>query len=114
MLPSPDADQQRLLSPFRYQRNDAILHTDRGIMPSRRIAWASWNYRVTGTGDDTRATTHYWMNALQSVSKKRDYFVSLNSDDLVDPEHVIYRTTYEHPVFTASAVRRTGRTSDAQ
>lgn len=104
MLAAPDADQQRLLAPFRYQRNDAILHTDRGIMPKRRIAWASWNYRVTGTGDDTRATTHYWMNALQGVSKKRDYFVSLNSDDLIDPQRVIYRTTYEHPVFTAPAV----------
>jgi predicted NAD/FAD-binding protein len=104
MLPSPDADQQRLLAPFRYQRNDAILHSDRGVMPKRRIAWASWNYRVTGTGDETRATTHYWMNALQNVSKKRDYFVSLNSDDLVDPERVIYRTTYEHPVFSAPAV----------
>lgn len=99
LLGRPDPDQARLLAPFRYQKNHAVLHTDERVMPRRRLAWASWNYRVT----DRDATTHYWMNALQGVSKKRNYFVSLNTE--IAPEKTLYATTYEHPVFTREAVR---------
>ena len=45
------------------------------------------------------------MNALQGVSDRKDYFVSLNSEDIIDPASVLYRTTYEHPVFTLEAIR---------
>jgi predicted NAD/FAD-binding protein len=68
-------------------------------MPKKRLAWASWNYRVTNRD----ATTHYWMNALQGVSRKRDYFVSLNTD--IPSDKVLYETTYEHPIFTLDAIR---------
>lgn len=101
MLTRPDADQQRLLAPFRYQRNHATLHTDASLMPRRRIAWASWNYRIDGDG----ATTHYWMNALQKVSRKRDYFVSLNCRDQIPPAEVLYETEYDHPMFSLEAMR---------
>jgi predicted NAD/FAD-binding protein len=45
------------------------------------------------------------MNALQGVSRKQNYFVSLNSTDLIDPSNVLYSTTYDHPVFTLGAIR---------
>lgn len=101
LLATPDADQQRLLAPFRYQQNHATLHTDETVMPKKRRAWASWNYRV----EANRAATHYWMNALQGVSKKKNYFVSLNSADRIPREKVLYETTYEHPVFSLESVR---------
>lgn len=100
LLASPDADQQRLLAPFRYQKNHATLHTDPSVMPRRRRAWASWNYRVAAD----RSTTHYWMNALQGVSDRTDYFVSLNSADRIDPAKVLYETDYDHPIFTREAI----------
>jgi predicted NAD/FAD-binding protein len=99
-------EQQRLLSAFHYQRNEASLHTDPSVMPMRRLAWASWNFRVElGPDGHQRAATHYWMNALQGVSRNQDYFVSLNSDDRIDPARLLYRTTYDHPVFTLDAIR---------
>ena len=52
-----------------------------------------------------RATTHYWMNALQGVSKKKNYFVSLNARALIPAEKVLYETVYDHPVFTLDALR---------
>jgi len=106
MIESPDAHQQNLLSAFGYQSNVATLHTDESVMPRRRRAWASWNYRVEvdSTGK-TRATTHYWMNALQSVSKKRNYFVSINGSRQIAPGSVLYEKIYEHPVFTLEAMR---------
>jgi len=106
LLSYPSEDQQRLLSAFHYQRNEASLHTDDSVMPKTRRAWASWNFCVEqGPEGHQRAATHYWMNALQGVSKSRDYFVSLNSDDRIDPARLLYRTTYEHPVFTLDAIR---------
>ncbi len=102
MLASPTADQRRLLGAFGYQKNTAVLHTDRSVMPERRAAWASWNYRVDGA-EGGRATTHYWMNALQGVSKRKDYFVSINAT--VPSAHVLYETVYDHPVFTLEAMQ---------
>ncbi len=101
MLAAPELGQKRLLGAFRYQRNHATLHTDASVMPARRLAWASWNYRIDKSG---RGAVHYWMNALQGVSKKRDYFISLNSQDQIPRDRVLYETIYEHPIFTREAV----------
>jgi predicted NAD/FAD-binding protein len=100
LLARPDSAQERLLAPFRYQLNRATLHTDESVMPRRRIAWASWNYRVEADG---AAAPHYWMNALQRVSRRRNYFVSLNSR--IRPEAVLYETDYEHPIFTRDTMQ---------
>lgn len=106
LLAHPSPLQQRLLSPFRYQKNHAILHTDPSFMPRRKRAWASWNFLVRArSADKNSATVHYWMNALQGVSKKRNYFVSLNCQDEIPPEKVLYETIYEHPVFTSETTR---------
>lgn len=106
LLASPTPLQQRLLRNFSYQRNRATLHTDTRLMPKRRIAWASWNYRVEGTPDgELKPTTHYWMNALQQVSDRRDYFVSINAEEQIDPATILYATDYDHPVFDLAAIR---------
>lgn len=105
LLAKPDADQARLLGPWSYQQNEAILHTDSSCMPQRRIAWASWNYRVErDKSGATRATTHYWMNALQRVSERRNYFVSINAKGLIDESTILYQTGYEHPTFTLESM----------
>lgn len=105
LLSDPEPDELRLLREFGYQANHATLHTDERVMPKRRIAWASWNYRIDAAeGDRTRATTHYWMNALQNVSPEVNYFVSINAEGLIPAEHVLYETDYDHPTFTLGAV----------
>jgi predicted NAD/FAD-binding protein len=105
MLGAPDEAQSRLLGAFGYQKNTATLHTDTTVMPRIRHAWASWNYRVEQDAHgDREATTHYWMNALQGVSKSRDYFVSVNGADKIRPETILYQTDYDHPVYTLRAM----------
>ena len=105
LLKFPSSEAHRLLSPFRYQRNETLLHTDSSIMPKRRLAWASWNFKMElGADGHHQASTHYWMNALQGVSRTNDYFVSLNSNEYINPQSILYGTTYEHPVFTLNAI----------
>jgi predicted NAD/FAD-binding protein len=100
MLAGPTADERRLLSPFRYEKNIATLHTDPAPMPRSRRAWASWNYRL----DAANASTIYWMNSLQRVSDRRNYFVSINDPGLVDPARVLKTIVYHHPVLNRECV----------
>src|SRR5471032_1146755 len=46
ILGDPSRDEKRLLAPFRYQENVALLHTEAGVMPKVRACWSSWNYRM--------------------------------------------------------------------
>lgn len=103
LLHHPTPLQTELLSPFRYQRNHATLHTDCSVLPRHRSVWASWNFLVQANRDCPEkmdATVHYWMNALQRLPTRRNYIVSLNSQHLISPDSILYQTTYEHPVFT--------------
>lgn len=105
LLSDADEMERRLLSPFKYQPNSAVLHTDEKFMPKTRRCWAAWNYLVQPLrGGGIRPTTHYWMNKLQGVSEKANYFVSLNADDMVDPGRVLKRIAYTHPLFDVAAV----------
>ena len=72
-------------------------------MPRRRAAWASWNYHLTDrpTG---RTTVTYDMNRLQSLDADRDFLVTLNRTEAIDPATVIRTIDYAHPVFTPEGV----------
>lgn len=106
LLTNPTSEERRLLSPFRYQRNVALLHTDPAPMPRARKAWASWNVRVAEDGDGrSRATTIYWMNSLQHLSPRQDYFVSIDDPGLVDPQRVLRTIVYHHPLFNLETSR---------
>ncbi|MCG3176749.1 MAG: hypothetical protein MOGMAGMI_01710 [Candidatus Omnitrophica bacterium] len=106
LLSEPSPEERVCLGAFRYQRNTACLHTDASVMPRSRRAWASWNYRIENPSPDgrERATTVYWMNSLQRVSERRDYFVSINDRGGVDPARVLWRSEYEHPIYDPAAV----------
>ncbi len=104
LLARPTPWQEKLLSVFRYQANETLLHTDTTVMPRRKLAWAAWNYRMEPGGESGRPSTHYYMNRLQGVSDRENYFVSLNYADRIDPAKVLWRTTYTHPIFDRAAL----------
>ncbi|HEU4701893.1 MAG TPA: FAD-dependent oxidoreductase [Conexibacter sp.] len=103
MLADPGERERELLGAIPYQPNDVTLHTDRGLLPRRRRAWASWNYHLLER-EVGRPTVTYHMNRLQSLDADRELLVTLNRDDAVREEHVLGRFRYEHPVFTADGV----------
>jgi len=105
ILEQPTNDEQRLLSNFKYQYNKAVLHTDSSIMPKAKLAWSSWNYSIKMQDDKLAPTTIYWMNQLQGVSDKKDYFVSINPHDGLDPKKIIKELDYEHPLFDVPAIQ---------
>ena len=103
MLATADAQEQALLSAFSYEKNRAILHTDRSFMPKRRSAWCSWNY-VESKALHNKVCVSYWMNRLQNLKNSKDYFVTLNPSVEPASRSVIAESDYEHPVFNAAAM----------
>jgi predicted NAD/FAD-binding protein len=75
-------------------------------MPRKRLAWSSWNYEINRDSAGRISTaTHYWMNSLQGVSDRENYFVSINRPEAVAPARVLRRIAYEHPLFSLGAMR---------
>ena len=98
--------ERELLSRFPYQPNEAVLHTDTGVMPRRRAAWASWNFHLHGAARGVgRSTLTYDMNRLQSLGTDRRYLVTLNMSDAIDPAKIIRVIDYAHPVYTVEGMR---------
>ena len=106
MLEQPTADQKRILSAFKYQKNIATVHTDETVMPSIKKVWSSWNYRIEERNGKQIPTTIYWMNKLQGVSNSKNYFVSINAiPNRIDPKKIIREIEYEHPLFDVNAIK---------
>jgi len=100
-IDQPDALENELLSPFEYEANLAILHTDTSFLPRRRRAWCSWNYVERSGSDPARVSVSYWMNRLQNLTGDTEYIVTLNPSQPPDPASILRSQRYEHPVFTA-------------
>ncbi len=105
MLADATKQERELLRKFKYQPNTATLHTDASIMPRTRQAWSSWNYRIKEVDGRTLPTTIYFMNKLQHVSRKTDYFVSINDTGDIDRSKVIWEKEYHHPLFDVEAIK---------
>jgi predicted NAD/FAD-binding protein len=100
LLEDPTAAERAVLGALPYQENAATLHTDTSIMPRRRAAWSSWNAHLLDRPKD-RPTVTYDMNRLQGFDTATRLLVTLNLDEAIDPDLVLERMVYHHPVFTA-------------
>jgi uncharacterized protein len=105
LLANPDNEERRILGMFRYSRNEAVLHTDTGLMPRRRAAWGSWNYITETAADGRRLSVTYWMNRLQPLGTASPLFVTLNPVREPRDGSVISREVYEHPLFDGGTLR---------
>ena len=106
LLADPTPDEACVLREFHYQPNVATLHTDTAVMPRTRLAWSAWNYSLARDSAGRMApATHYWMNRLQGVSDRENYFVSINRPDQIEPARVLRTIHYEHPLFSLGAVQ---------
>lgn len=96
ILPKSFKKQKKILSLVNYQQNEACIHTDNSLMPKNKFNWSSWNF-INSNDNIPRLT--YWMNYLQNLKSKKDYFVSINSSTLINQKKIIKKIKYSHPVF---------------
>jgi uncharacterized protein len=103
--------ERELLGAFPYASNEAVLHHDRRLLPRRRRAWASWNYHLLDEPSG-RSTVTYHMNRLQSLPARREWCVTLNRTEAIDPETIVRTIQYAHPVFTREGMAAQGRVAE--
>jgi predicted NAD/FAD-binding protein len=108
LLADPTAAEREVLGALPFQVNDAVVHTDPGVLPRARAAWGAWNYLVTAAPEQPAAVT-YNMNILQSLPAPETFCVTLNSAVPIAPERVLGRVRYHHPLYTAAGVRAQAR-----
>jgi predicted NAD/FAD-binding protein len=103
LLADPSRAEREVLGAIPYQSNEAVLHTDRRLLPRRRAAQASWNFHLCRRPAG-RTTITYDMTRLQSLPSEERFLVTLNRSDAIDPDRVIRRFDYAHPTYTRAGV----------
>ncbi len=103
LLSDPDRAERDVLGAIPYQNNDVVLHTDISLLPRHRRTWAAWNYRRRHDSQ-RRVSVTYNMNMLQGIDAAETFCVTLNDTDNIDPECIISRLQYEHPVYTPDGI----------
>ena len=103
MLAEPTAVEREVLGAIRYQDNEAILHTDTAVLPSRKRAWAAWNYFVP-QNHRSHVAVSYNMNILQGLNSENTYVVTLNDDARIAQDKILQRIQYQHPMLNCEAV----------
>jgi predicted NAD/FAD-binding protein len=108
LLSDPSPAEVEVLGSFGYQANEAVLHTDRSLLPRRRAAWSAWNYHLP-TEPRGRCAVTYYMNHLQGLEADEPYCVTLNRTSAIEPDRIIRVVPYAHPVFTGASMAAQAR-----
>ncbi|WP_416885232.1 NAD(P)/FAD-dependent oxidoreductase [Marinospirillum sp.] len=118
LLKDASVSETQWLQAIPYQANEVFLHTDTRLLPQEPRAWASWNYRRrdpqrlhAGADDQALVSLTYNMNRLQGLeddpilrAQGTTFCVTLNDGSAIDPERLLGRYVFDHPVFTRAGI----------
>jgi uncharacterized protein len=113
MLADADEREQSILGAMTYQTNDTVLHTDASVLPVSRKAWAAWNAWLPRDSNES-CTVSYCMNLLQHIESPEPFVVTLNRTSAVDPDKILRRMSYCHPIYTRASVAAQTRKPEIQ
>jgi predicted NAD/FAD-binding protein len=102
ILKDANPREKEILGAFQYQPNEVLLHTDASVLPKKRLAWAAWNYFLPKENSGPVSVT-YNMNILQGIQSPETFCVSLNTSSLIQPDRILRRFTYDHPIYSTAA-----------
>ena len=104
-----NTEEQEILSGFKTSCNTAVLHSDLSLMPTRPLAWSSWNYITTSPSPSIPPSVclTYWMNLLQHIPSDTYGPVLVTLNPLHAPaKHLTQgEWTYHHPLYNAVSIR---------
>ncbi|MYA35856.1 MAG: FAD-dependent oxidoreductase [Gammaproteobacteria bacterium] len=109
LLESPTQAEAEILGAIHYRPNSVLLHHDASLMPRQKRAWASWNFLAGDAASGRLPVVTYCMNILQRLQSPRPLLVSLNAENLVDPDTVLADFSYSHPQYSGQSLRAQAR-----
>ena len=104
LLDSPTNSEKDILSCFKYKKNIAYLHEDKRLMPFKESAWSSWN-SILDKNDANKYCVTYWLNKLQNLKTKNNYFLTLNPIIPIDENKIIKNIEFFHPFYDKETVK---------
>jgi predicted NAD/FAD-binding protein len=104
MLVDITEQEKSVLGGLKYQQNEVVMHHDQSLLPSKKGAWAAWNYHLNSDNFRPAALT-YNMNILQRLPDSAPTFcITLNQTALIDPQKILAVYHYDHPIFNARSL----------
>jgi len=98
LLCDPTENEKKILSNFKYKNNVAYLHNDINLMPKHLNAWSSWN-SILDSKDLSKNCFTYWLNKLQNLQTKNNYFLTLNPIEDIEKKKIIKKVEFKHPFY---------------
>ena len=111
IIDNPTNDEKDILSKFEYTKNRACLHSDRSMMPKNNKTWSSWNF-IKSAKANSNFTLTYWMNNLQKLETSKEYFVTINPENI--PDNTYNETFFTHPKFNLQTMKSQSKLKDLQ
>ena len=110
LLEHPSAEERAMLQAIPYLPNRAVLHTDATLLPTRKRAWAAWNFHSREpAASDSPVSLSYLLNRLQPLPFARPVMVTLNPVDEPHPDSVLGEFDYDHPAFLEGSDEAKGK-----
>jgi len=104
LIENPTKIEKRILENFEYKKNIAFLHSDDQLMPRNKKAWSSWNSILDNNNLNKNCIT-YWLNKLQNLKTKKNYFLTLNPILDIDNKKIIKKVEFTHPFYNANTIK---------
>ena len=104
LIQNPTQAESNILGSFKYKSNTAYLHNDIRLMPNKKNAWSSWNSILDKKNINKNCVT-YWLNKLQNLNTKSNYFLTLNPIFEIDGSKIIKKIEFSHPFYDLQSLK---------
>lgn len=108
LLDNPTLDEIQILTNYKYNSHQILLHKDSHYMPKNKKLWSSWNFLGQNQG---KFSLTYWMNNLQNLKTMDNYFVTVNPMKEISNALIFDSTELHHPIFTKDTINATKKLS---
>ena len=113
LINDPSENEKKILKNFQYKKNIAYLHNDERLMPNRKNVWSSWN-SILDKNDITKNCITYWLNNLQNLKTKKNYFLTLNPFIPIEDNKIIKKVEFSHPFYDINTINAQKHLSELQ
>jgi len=103
LINEPTENEKKILKNFQYKKNIAYLHNDERLMPERKNVWSSWNSILDKNKPEKNCVT-YWLNKLQNLPTKKNYFLTLNPFIAIENNKIIKKIEFTHPFYNMKTI----------
>ena len=104
LINDPTENEKKILKNFKYEKNIGYLHNDECLMPNRKYVWSSWN-SILDKNDPKKSCVTYWLNKLQNLKTKKNYFLTLNPFISIEDNKIIKKVEFTHPFYDIKTIK---------